>query len=297
MLEYKRIEYEDREWIQPLLDASSYRSEEYSFTFTYLWRDVFCYEVARCNDYLIVRSSRPNYPVSYLFPAGKGDIEPVLQTLLEESDGREEKLVFHAMVEEGKQILESAMPGKFQFLPLTDYYDYVYESERLISLAGKKLASKRNHINRFKENYPDWEFEPITSQNLAEVVAMNEDWIRLHISDHSSSFAQESNSVDAAIHDFEKLNLDGGLIRAGGKVVAFSMGDRLTKDTYIVHIEKAYSDVQGAYAIINQQFIEHYGENYRYINREDASGLPGLIKAKQSYQPVFLVEKYGAKLK
>ena len=91
---------------------------------------------------------------------------------------------------------------------------------------------------------------------------------------------------------FEELHLTGGVLRIDGKVVAFTIGEPICEDTYVVHIEKAYADVQGAYTMINQQFVEHelLGK-YRYVNREDDVGLEGLRKAKLSYKPVFLVEK------
>ena len=125
---------------------------------------------------------------------------------------------------------------------------------------------------------------------------MNEEWNRLNGENPDKSQLDEANSVRAAIGDFFSLGIDGGLIRAGGKVVAFSMGDRLTHEMYLVHIEKAFGDIQGAYAAINQEFAAHNCEGYLYINREDDSGEEGLRKAKQSYRPVFQVEKFGAKL-
>ena len=94
-----------------------------------------------------------------------------------------------------------------------------------------------------------------------------------------------------ALQSMETLGLTGGLIRAGGKVVAFSIGEPLSDDTYVVHIEKAYADIQGAYPMINQQFVLHEAANYRYINREEDTGAEGLRKAKMSYYPVFMQEK------
>ena len=58
-----------------------------------------------------------------------------------------------------------------------------------------------------------------------------------------------------------------------------------------MHIEKAYADVQGAYPMINQQFVSNECGEYQYINREEDTGAEGLRKAKLSYRPVFLVEK------
>lgn len=298
MLDFKKIKLEDKDWIQPLLDYSGFRSQEYSFNFTYLWRDVFAYSAVRINDYVVIKSSREDHPPSYLFPAGKGDLRPVIEALYKDAEENGSNLVFHAILEEGKAALEELYPDKFEYITLTDYFDYVYESERMISLSGKKLSSKRNHINRFKENHPDWSYEPITKDNIAEVVEMNRKWVEIEKEDdNTKSFEQESESVDKAIDHYFELSLKGGLLRAGGEVVAFTMGDRLTDDTMLIHIEKAYKSVQGAYPMINQQFAMHEGKNYTYVNREDDSGHEGLRRAKQSYQPVFMVEKFGGKLK
>lgn len=75
------------------------------------------------------------------------------------------------------------------------------------------------------------------------------------------------------------------------QIVAFTMGEPICSDTFVVHIEKAFPDVQGAYPMINQQFVEHECMQYKYVNREEDTGEEGLRKAKRSYRPVFMVEK------
>jgi hypothetical protein len=90
---------------------------------------------------------------------------------------------------------------------------------------------------------------------------------------------------------FEELGFSGGVLRVDGKVVAFTIGEAICEDTYVVHIEKAFADVEGAYTMINQQFVEHECMKYRYVNREEDTGAEGLRKAKLSYHPAFLVEK------
>ena len=94
-----------------------------------------------------------------------------------------------------------------------------------------------------------------------------------------------------ALRLFEELELTGGLLRAGGKIVAFTIGEPICSDTFVVHIEKAFAEVPGAYPMINQQFAEHACAGYQYINREEDTGSEGLRKAKLSYRPVFMVEK------
>ena len=75
------------------------------------------------------------------------------------------------------------------------------------------------------------------------------------------------------------------------KIVAFTTGEPICKDTFVVHIEKAFSDIEGAYTMINQQFVEHECSDYKYVNREDDAGAEGLRRAKLSYRPAFMVEK------
>ena len=68
---------------------------------------------------------------------------------------------------------------------------------------------------------------------------------------------------------FRELHLTGGVLRANGRVVAFCMGEPACDDTMVVHIEKALADAEGAYPMINQQFVLHEAAEYSYINRED----------------------------
>ena len=296
MLSFKEISLSDRQWADKLFKMGNNNSEEFNFSFCYIWKEVFSYKAARMNDYIIIGSFKKWHPPAYLFPAGSGDIAPVLEELKKTAEAVGDKLVFYCVLEPHKKLLETMYPGQFVFMELTDYYDYVYDAQSLITLSGKKLHGKRNHINRFKGYYSDWRYEPITPELLPQVMEMNEKWHKENEIYRDKTFDDELKSVDNAIHDFFALGMDGGLIRAGGKVVAFSMGERLNFDTYLVHIEKALTEVPGAYAIINQQFAQHNCGDFLYINREDDSGNEGLRKAKRSYRPVFMVEKYAAKL-
>lgn len=281
--------------MKPLFQAGNLNSEEYNFTFCYIWREVFNYKAARIGDYVIIASFRKGRPPSYLFPSGSGDIAPVITALEEHAKANGDALVFHCVLAGQKALLETMYPNRFEFMELNDYYDYVYEAQSLITLAGKKLHSKRNHINRFKENCPDWSFEEITPQNIPEVLLMSEKWCKINGCMDDKSLSDEACSVRHTLNDFFALDVDGGLIRVNKEIIAFSIGERLNNDTYLVHIEKAFGDIQGAYTIMNQQFAEHYCRNFAYIDREDDSGNEGLRKAKQSYRPVYMVEKFAAK--
>jgi hypothetical protein len=194
-------------------------------------------------------------------------------------------------------MLENFYPGKFEFFEYRDGADYIYETEKLSTLAGKKLAAKRNHINRFIENYPDWKYEQIDDNNIDEVFEMNRKWCSMAGCENEKSLQEEGCAVSEAFANFKALGLSGGLIRAKGEVVAFSMGDRLDNETFLVHIEKAFADIQGAYPIINREFVIHNCGGYKYVNREDDTGDEGLRRAKLSYRPCAILQKWNAEMK
>ena len=290
MLQFTPITINDREHMSRLLQAGHRGSLEYNFTSNFIWRNIYHLEKAEYQGFLVVRSVAGG-KASYIFPSGEGDVGPVIEALLKESEQRGEQLVFNTVLAADQEMLERLYPGKFCFEAQRDSFDYVYSAESLRTLTGKKLSAKRNHINRFIENNPDWTYETITPANFDEVKAMSKEWCRIAGCVEDESLFEESCAVEQAFKHYEELGLRGGLVRAGGRVVAFAIGEPLNEETYVVHIEKAFYDIQGAYQIINREFARANTEGYLYVNREDDTGDEGLRKAKLSYVPAFLVEK------
>ena len=121
---------------------------------------------------------------------------------------------------------------------------------------------------------------------------MNEQWEQENAAFLNGSLLREKAAIRCAFDHFFEEGLTGGLIRAGGRVIAYTMGRPLNSETFVVHYEKALDGYRGAYQMINQQFAQHCCEGFAYINREDDTGKEGLRKAKLSYYPVELVKKY-----
>ncbi len=270
-------------------------SLEYSFSSNFLWRKIYKLQVASFEDYAIVMSD-PENP-TFIFPQGTGPVLPVIEALMAYTGKSGFPLCFNTVLEEDKARLEALFPGQFTFEELRHYADYIYETQRLSSLPGKKLANKRNGINKFIMENRGWAYEDITRDNIDEAHAMSLDWCRLAGCEDNQSLFEESCAVEQAFKHFFELRMDGGLLRIGKRVVAFSMGDALNEDVYLAHIEKAYDDIPGAYQMINQQFVRRFALDYKFVNREDDTGDEGLRKAKLSYDPVYLVAKYKAAFK
>jgi hypothetical protein len=81
-------------------------------------------------------------------------------------------------------------------------------------------------------------------------------------------------------------------VKVNGKVEAFTFGERLNHDTAVVHIEKANPEINGLYAVVNQLFCREVLSGFKFVNREQDLGLEGLRRAKESYHPHHMVEKY-----
>ena len=275
------------------LKAGHRGSLEYSFTSNFLWREVYKLHVARYGDYVIVMSD-PDDP-SFIFPLGAGPLLPVLQALMAYTKARGIPLNFNTLLEEDKARLEALFPGQFEVKEIRNAFDYIYETQRLANLPGKKLSSKRNNINKFMMENRDWSFEAITRDNIDDARAMSLEWCKRAGCTDNPSLFEESCAVEQAFLHFFDLGLEGGLLRIAGKAVAFSMGDALNEDVYLTHIEKAFDEIPGVYQMINQQFVQRFAMDYKFVNREDDTGDEGLRRAKMSYDPVYLVAKYTAR--
>jgi hypothetical protein len=237
---------------------------------------------------------KSEYSKGYSIPVGHGDLQAVAARLREDAHQRGWPLRLVAVPANKKEWLEEQFPGRFIFASNRDWADYIYTAESLRTLAGKKLHGKRNHINRFLENNPDWRYEPIGPDNIDECIEMNRQWCIANHCEENESAQIEACSAKRALQNFEALGLRGGLLRVEGRVIAYSFGHPLGGDTFDVRVEKAFSEIQGAYPMMNQQFVLHNCEGFTYVNREDDTGDEGLRQAKLSYRPAILMEKYTA---
>lgn len=288
-INWKELELSDRELINSYYDRELIRDCEFTFANNFLWKPFYDTSFAIVKDSLVFVSEEAGLSVS--FPQGASDLKAVIDELTVWFQEKNRPFLMHLVspIQFGK--LDELYPGRFQIEYDRDYADYVYEVEKLIELSGKKYHGKKNHCNKFKQSYPDWAYEPITAENTEECRQMAYAWWRQNDQGEGGEKEEEIQVTLRALEYREILGLKGGLIRAGGKVVAFTLGEPCGEDMYVIHFEKAFSDVNGAYSMINQQFLEHEAEGYTFVNREDDAGSEGLRKAKLSYHPVFLMEK------
>ena len=195
--------------------------------------------------------------------------------------------------------LRSCDCASFEVVADRDNYDYVYLSEKLISLSGRKLHSKKNHLNAFRKEHPDAQFLPITDEIVTQCKLELNSWYKQHRQEDGTVdlfIDYERTAILEVLNNFADFGLKGGAILLDGRVVAFTFGEQLNTDTAVIHVEKADPEVRGAYPAINQGFVEYAWSGMTYINREEDMGIEGLRKAKESYKPEKLIEKFNATL-
>lgn len=288
-IQWKELQLSDRELIESYYAKVPARNCEFTFANNYLWKPFYPIFFGIVEGNLVFESGEAG--MSVCFPQGDADIKKTVDALTEwfEQVGRPFKM--HLVSPEQFARLEEIYPGRFRIEYDRDFADYVYEREKLEALSGKSLHGKKNHCNKFKKLYPDWRYEAITPANTEECKAMAREWWERNNSGEGGEKEEEIAVTMSALDNMETLGLRGGVLYAGGKAVAFAVGEPCGTDMFVVHFEKAFADVEGAYSMINQQFVEHEMKGYTYVNREDDAGSEGLRRAKLSYHPVFLMEK------
>ena len=194
--------------------------------------------------------------------------------------------------------LEKYPHAKFNITPERNNFDYVYLAQDLINLSGRKFHGKKNHLNAFRKEYPDAVYVPITEEIIPKCREELNVWYEMHkrTNPDNSFINYELAAINEIFDHFNEFKVKGGAILIDGKVAAFTFGEKLNSDTAVIHVEKANKNIRGIYVAINQNFVEHEWSEMIYINREEDMGVEGLRKAKKSYRPIKMIEKFNATL-
>ena len=265
-------------------------SADYAAANLYMWDETYHQELAFCDERAAGRILEEDGRYRYLFPVGAGPITPVLEAIEQEAAMRDGVLRFVGVAEAEMPALVAQWGERLEVLETREWEDYLYDAQRLATLSGKKLHGKRNHINAFSASHT-WYTEPITQKTRQTCMEILEKWRK----GREEETADEARAIERGFDALEALSLEGLLLVADGIPAAFTLGSRITSDTFCVHFEKAIPDMQGAFPVINRELVRAVllaHPTVRWINREDDMGLENLRAAKLSYHPVALLKKF-----
>lgn len=298
MLSYRRINLEDKPSFDHILNILQPETSDLTFTNLLMWQCNYGLEAIYLKDLdywlLLAKPPHPKWKPFFLPPVGDWGNQAALEKayrLMEETAAVEKFDLQLRRVPESLVTALNRINPELKFKLEKNTSDYLYFSSDLINLAGRKYHSKRNHLNKFFRQY-NWEYLKMTPEIANECLKIESAWFDIRNPEPCS----EDEAMAIVLSNFETLGVVGGVIKVDGIIQAITVGERLNRNMAVVHIEKANTEYDGAYTAINHEFTAGEWAGMEFINREEDMGIEGLRKAKQSYYPVRMVEKYTVAL-
>ena len=299
-----RITIQNRPVLEEYLNGFEYKTSGLSFSAMYMWRDSNMFSWDMMGEYMCVAGIshlelEEGIILPFLFPpltrTGAYDKDELRRSIFLAREHFEKagqpfslRLVPVHLVE----IIREAVP-ELKWQDDRPNYDYIYRTQDLIDLKGRDFHGKKNHLNYFKKTY-EYEYVELTSAMAEEamefIAEFNE---RKDVPEHEKEMLRfEEEAMRDVLLNLEAVGYSAGAIRIDGKIEAIAIGGRLGSNMITEHVEKANVNYRGLYQAINNEFCKHVASRAKYINREEDMGIPNLRKAKLSYRPCKLLEKY-----
>lgn len=295
MFDFREIELSDKPWIDELLSKSDFMGCEYSFANNVAWRRLSDSVISRYKDFYLI-SSQDNDNIYLTYPAGEGDILELIKVFGKYCSDFGKRFILSSVSTQNLEFIKENFNEKIETIKSNpDYYDYIYNADDLINLRGKKYHSKRNHISIFKKQ--PWDYKELTPDLFDDCIEFITESYNHKFDAYDYSAVVEQFAVNTFFNNFDYMNLKGGVLFQNGRIVGVTIGEKLNSNTLVVHIEKALSEVNGAYPTLCNEFVKANASDLQYINREEDLGIEGLRKSKRSYKPCFQLEKHSVLFK
>ncbi len=286
--DFQDISLENQAAVDWLFAQYSPEISEYTFTNLFIWRLTRPIKLTLLDGYLCVLAQKNDGNMSFMPPVRDGDVCALTEALFSfmQDSGHKPQLV--RVPEDMANRLKTS---GFHIEPDEANSDYVYLVEDLANLAGRKFDGKRNRIKKCLRKYSP-EYETMTTDIVDECLQLQEEWCNVRHCELDPGLESENIAIKELFSHIESLPVFGCAVVIRGRIEAFSIGEKLNEQTAVIHFEKANSAIDGIYQLVNQWFCQNALTDYIYVNREQDLGIPGLRKAKQSYHPHHMVNKY-----
>ncbi len=293
IIEFHPFRIEDKKKIDAYFKIHHYEQVDCTFNTLFLWQKAHNTQWAEQDNILFIRAGSGK-DIFFLPPFAKEKEEFLhgLHLIHEEYDKLGLPFRLKSASRWVTERIEEVAPGKYNFVEDRDNEEYIYRTQDLITLPGKKFRMKKNHLNSFLRQYGDYEYASITKANMKEAKEEINEWFARH-----GSIPEEEEAIALAFEHWDELGLKGAIIRIYGKAEAFTCGDLINERMAHGIFEKANPEIRGLYQAINRDFLLHEFSETEFVNREEDLGIPGLREAKMAYNPDHLTEKFDVILK
>lgn len=307
---FNELTKEDGALLDAYFDGYDYQSSSHTFIANYIWRKTHKITWQVIGEYLCVaglgtlETEEEEYFMSFpLTRTGTYDPDKLRQTIdtaRQIFEGKGKRFEISLIPASLAHFLEEIYGDGVCLTHDRDDDDYIYLREDLVSLSGRKLHQKKNHLNYFLRNF-DYTYEEITPETACEVLDFLERINSRKLSETPEEWKTilelETQAIEQLLGLLDTGRLLTGVIRIGGVIEAVTIGEYArtsSHETVLVHVEKANPQYRGIYQAINHAFCSRLPEDVIYVNREEDMGMENLRQTKLSYKPVKLAEKYEA---
>jgi len=296
----KPIEITDKKLFDEYFHKYPPETSEFTFTNLFMWRNYYNFLFMEFKEHLILFSNdylkNRRKPINtdskdyiYFFPPIGPRPDEIIVELFENIHNIE----VHRVPENiSENLIENEKFNKLNLACIEDRnnWDYVYNKDEILNLAGNKYRQNRRWLQKFFNNY-DYEFKLLTGDLVEKCKELQLEWCIMRACTEDESLEAEQEAIYEALDNFDTLGYSGGLLCVEDKCAAYTFGEMLNNKTLVIHIEKAHMEYEGSYQAINNLFLKNCCADAVFANREQDLGIEGLRRAKESYKPIRMVKK------
>lgn len=300
MMNFEVVTLEHKKMIKPYLYRYGEGSCQHSFAAMFCmankYGDSFCEKDGWLFFHRAGISSKTER--AYLFPMGDNSDEVrlgyAIEAIIEDAHNHGAVVRFETLTAAAKDAAVRLFPEMFSVTALRDYSEYIYTYDKLANLPGHEMASKRQNINTFYRTFGNSvRIEKIADKHLDEIRSFQKMWLDNRLNGEDDVQLEPENiAIQFGLSHFAELDLSGIVIYIDNVMCGYAYGAPLSENSYDVIIEKGDRRIANIYRVLNRELVRLCCEKYRYINREEDVGVEGLRRAKLSYKPDILLEKY-----
>lgn len=289
MLNFQKINLDLAKKLKSYLYLPNKIGCDYSIEVIYSWREELSTQVAFDKDECYIKSLYAHNNFCYYLPLVHGiDNLPKLNDYFLET---QESKIFELcnLTYEEAQNIKNIYPHSRYFYERM-WSDYIYLVDDFAEFKGNKYANKRHHVKKFQKLYPDVELVEAKEEDKSSIKDFLLEFDKEKILS-SNEGRYEFKSSFHLVDVYDALGMRCFLLKEKGKIIGINILE-FKNETIYDHVEKCLREYDGVYPYLVNKIAKMFQGKYKYINREDDSGDPGLRFSKEDYHPIFMYDKY-----